>query len=109
MPATSLKVTRIVSGSTRRACERPKLPSAPIAAAGFAARRAISTNRPTISSVGPKPSRISASSEVLVLVDSALILTPFSCSSADSWLPFQKLGTCVANSFVGVAFLSLAG
>ncbi len=64
---------------------------------------------PTISSVGPKPSSSSASSEVLVLVDSALIFTPFSCSSADSWLPFQKLGTCVANSFVGVAFVSLGG
>ena len=35
MPATSAKVTRIVCGSTRRACERPKLPSAPIAAAGL--------------------------------------------------------------------------
>ena len=45
----------------------------------------------------------------LVVVDSALIRTPFSCSSADSCAPFQKLGTCVANSFVGVAFLSLAG
>ena len=30
MPATSSNVTRIFSGSTRRACERPKLPSAPI-------------------------------------------------------------------------------
>ena len=44
-----------------------------------------------------------------MLVDFALILTPFSCSSVDSWLPFQNLGTWVANSFVGVAFLSLAG
>ncbi len=30
MPATSSKVTRICSGSTRRACERPKAPSAPM-------------------------------------------------------------------------------
>ncbi len=64
---------------------------------------------PTINSVGPKPSRISSSSDSLVVVDSALICTPFSCSSADSCAPFQKLGTCVANSFVAVAFLSLAG
>ena len=64
---------------------------------------------PTINSVGPNPSRISSSSDWLVVVDSALIFTPFSCSSADSWLPFQKLGTWVANSFVGVAFVSLAG
>ncbi len=73
------------------------------------ARRKIRTNSPTISSVGPKPSRISASSDWLAVVDSALIFTPFSCSSADSWAPFQKLGTWVANSFVGVAFWSLAG
>ena len=64
---------------------------------------------PTISSVGPNPSRISTSSDSLVVVDSATILTPFSCSSADSSLPFQKLGTWVANSFEGVALLSLAG
>ena len=64
IPATSAKVTRIVSGSTRRACERPKLPSAPIPPPALAARRASSTKRPTISSVGPKPSSSSASSEV---------------------------------------------
>ena len=75
----------------------------------FAARRANSTNRPTISSVGPKPSSSSLSSDVLVAVDFALTSTPFSCSSAASWLPFQKLGTSVANSVLGVAFLSLAG
>ncbi len=39
-----------------------------------------------------------------MLVALALSTTPFSCSSAESWLPFQKLGTWVANSFVGVAF-----
>ncbi len=74
-----------------------------------AARLKIRMNSPTISSVGPKPSSSSTPSEVLLVVDSALIRTPFSCSSADSWLPFQKVGTCVANSFVGVAFSSLAG
>ena len=46
---------------------------------------------------------------MLVLVDLALICTPFSCSSAESWLPFQKVGTSVANSVVAVALLSLAG
>ncbi len=65
--------------------------------------------RPTIKSVGPKPSSSSLSSEVLWEVDLALTSTPFSWSSAESWLPFQKLGTSVANSVVGVAFLSLAG
>jgi hypothetical protein len=66
-------------------------------------------NRPTISNVGPNPSSSSSSSDSLVVVDSALILTPFSCSSVESSLPFQKLGTCVANSLVAVAFVSFAG
>ena len=93
----------------------PRLRAAEVARArpspppAFAARLAISTNSPTISSVGPKPSSSSASSDWLVVVDSALICTCFSCSSAESWLPFQKVGTCVANCFVGVALVSLAG
>ncbi len=62
-----------------------------------------------ISSVGPKPSSSSASSEVFDEVDSALIVTCFSCSRAVSWPPFQKVGTSVANSFVGSAFVSLGG
>ena len=109
MPATSANVTRIVSGSILRACERPKLPSAPIPPPAFAARRASSTNSPTISSVGPNPSSSSASRDRLVLVDSALISTAFSSSRDDRALPFQKVGTWVANSFVGVAFLELGG
>ncbi len=48
-------------------------PSAPIAPPAFAARRASRTNRPTISSVGPKPSSSSASSDVALVVDLALI------------------------------------
>jgi hypothetical protein len=109
MPATSSKVTRICSGSTRRACVRPKLPSAPIAPPAFAARRASSTNRPTIKSVGPKPSSSSASSDLLSVVGFALIWTFFSFSSAVSCSSFQKVGISVANSFVGVAFWSLGG
>ncbi len=62
-----------------------------------------------ISSVGPKPSSSSASSEVFVEVASALIWTCFSCSRADSWLPFQKVGTSVEKSLVEVAFSSLGG
>jgi len=101
-------VTRIVSGSTRRARERPKLPSAPIAPPP-AARLATSTNRPTISSVGPKPSSSSTSSDWLAVVDLALISTCFSASSADSWLSFQNAGISVENSVVGVAVLLLGG
>ncbi len=108
IPATSSKVTRIVWGSTRRARERPKFPSAP-AAPPPAARRASRTNSPTISSVGPNPSSSSASSDWPGLGDLALISTPFSWSSAESWLPFQKLGTWVLKSFVGDAFCSLGG
>ncbi len=66
-------------------------------------------NSPTIRSVGPKPSSSSLSIEVLLEVDLALTSTPFSCKSAASSLPFQKLGTSVANNVVGVAFLSLDG
>ncbi len=109
MPATSAKVTLIFSGSTRRACDLPKLPSAPMPPPALAARRAIRTNRPTISSVGPKPSNSSASSDWLLVVDSALISTAFSSNRADSAPPFQKLGTWVANSFVFVGLLELGG
>jgi hypothetical protein len=109
MPATSANVTRICWGSTRRARERPKLPSAPIAPPPLAARRASSTNRPTINSVGPNPSSNSTSRDWLVPVDFALIRTPFSRSRFDSWVPFQNVGISVANSVVAVAFLAFGG
>ena len=108
MPATSSKVTRIVSGSTRRARERPKPPSAPIAPPP-AARLATSTNSPTISSVGPKPSSSSTSRDVFFVVDFAVICTFFSLSRADSWASFQNVGISVLKSVVGVARLSLGG
>jgi len=57
---------------------------------------------PTNSSVGPNASRISASAEVLAVVDSALIVTPLLISSDSSWPPFQNAGTCVAKSVVEV-------
>ena len=104
MPATSSKVTGIFSESTRRARERPNDPSAPIGPPA-AARRASSTKRPTISSVGPKPSSSSTSSDGVLLVEEALISTCFSASSADSWLSFQKAGISVEKSLVGVALL----
>ena len=53
------------------------------------------------SSVGPNPSRISARTEVLGVVDSALIVTLLAVRSCSSLLPFQKAGTWVANSVVG--------
>jgi len=84
-------------------------PSSPIAPPAFAARRAMNMNRPTIRRVAPKPSSRSLSSDWLVLVDFALTSTPFSCNSAESWLPFQNDGTCVANRVLGVAFLFVAG
>ena len=64
---------------------------------------------PTISSVGPKPSRISASSEVVAVVDWALISTFFEVSSASSCEPFQNAGTWVAKSVVGVAVFEPGG
>ncbi len=71
IPATSANVIRMVAGSTRRACERPKLPRAP--AAPRAARRANTMNRPTISSVGPNPSSTEATSEAPWVGEDALI------------------------------------
>ncbi len=93
IPATSAKVTLIFSGSTRRARERPNWPSAPIPPPLLAIRRAITTKIPTIRSVGPKPSRISSHTGVVLVVDCALISTPLDVSSASSWLPFQNAGT----------------
>ncbi len=72
------------------------------------AARAARTGRRSAAS-GRNRAAARRSSEVLWAVDLALTSTSFSCSSAESWLPFQKLGTSVANSVVGVAFLSLAG
>jgi hypothetical protein len=60
------------------------------------------------SSVGPNESRMSASVEVLCVVDFALIWMWLALSSDSSWLPGQNAGTCVANSVVGVVLL-LAG
>jgi hypothetical protein len=108
IPATSAKVTRMLCGSIRRARERPNWPSAPIPPPAWA-RRAMKTKIPTSSSVGPKPSRISASADVELVGDCALIMTPCSVSSASSLDPFQNDGTCVAKSFVGVAVLDFAG
>ena len=85
MPATSSNVTRIFSGSTRRACERPKFPSPPSPPPAACARRASSTNSPTSSSVGPKPEQdLGQQRRVLVRVDFALTWTPCSCSSVVS-------------------------
>ena len=62
-----------------------------------------------ISSVGPKPSSNEASSEVLCVVEVALICTPRDCNSAVSWSLFQNVGTSVANNVVGIARRSVAG
>jgi hypothetical protein len=70
----------------------------------LAARRASSTNSPTISSVGPKPSSSSARIDLLSVVGLALISTFFPLSSAVSCSSFQKVGISVANCFVGLAF-----
>ena len=108
MPATSSKVTRIFSGSTLRARERPKLPRAPIAPPP-AARRANRMKRPTSSIVGPKPSSNSTTSEVLFVVDLALISTFFSLSSVVSAEELQNVGISVLKSFVVVGFLEAGG
>ena len=64
---------------------------------------------PTISSVGPKPSRNETTKDVVWVVDCALISTSWACSNAASWSLFQNVGTSVANSFVAVALGSPAG
>jgi hypothetical protein len=74
-----------------------------------AARRAKRMNSPTSSSVGPNPSRISASKEVRCDVDWAFTWTPCERSSEVRSLLFQKVGTSVENSVVGVALVSLGG
>lgn len=48
-------------------------------------------------------------SGVVSVVDWALTWTPSDRSSAVNWSLFQKLGTCVANRVVGVAFASEDG
>ena len=73
------------------------------------ARRASSTNSPTSSSVGPKPSSSSESSEAPGFGFFALTSTPFDSSGFETSLPCQKDGICVANSVVGVASLSFGG
>jgi hypothetical protein len=62
-----------------------------------------------MSRVGPKPSRISARSEVVGVVDWALTWTPLDCRRAASCWLFQKDGTWVANRLVGLAFVFDAG
>jgi hypothetical protein len=73
MPATSSNVILIVAGSIRRAFVRPKLLSAPMPPPDFAARRMKNTSRPTISRVGPNPSRINGATDVVRTVVCALI------------------------------------
>src|SRR5450432_43470 len=109
MPATSANVTLIVAGSMRRALERPKLLSAPMPPPLLAARRANTTNSPTISSVGPNPSRIERISGVVLVVDWALTWTRCDLSRAVNWSWFQNVGTWVANSVVGLAVASALG
>ena len=77
IPATSSKVTRLAvwSGSYRLARDRPNPPSAPPAPIRRAPRK-ISTNTPTISSVGPKSSSICCHSGAADSIGLALITTP---------------------------------
>ena len=64
---------------------------------------------PTISSVGPKPSSSSSRIDWLVVGEVAVIVTCSASSSALSCVLFQKAGTWVANSAVGVAVFESAG
>ena len=110
IPATSSNVTRIFSGSTRRACERPKLPNAAEPPPAPRAPRASSTNNPTSSSVGPKPSRqLGDNSEAPGIRVLRVDLYALGLQRRETSLPCQKDGTCVENSVVGVAFLSFGG
>jgi len=61
------------------------------------------------SSHGPKPSSNSLSSDVPGFGFCALTSTFFSWSRAVNDALFQKLGTWVEKSVVGVAFVSLGG
>jgi hypothetical protein len=100
IPATSSNVTLIFVGSARRACERPKLPSPPRPLDRARLRR--NQKRATKSSVGPNPSRISASSDLPGFGFWALTWTPFSWSSFVSAVLSQNVGTSVEKRVVGV-------
>ena len=84
IPATSSNVTRIFCGSTRRACERPKLPSAPMPR-----RRTWRAAREQHEQADDQQRRAEAEQQLgeqrpaFGFVDLALTSTPFSCSSAD--------------------------
>jgi hypothetical protein len=102
MPATSSKVTMIFCGSTRRACERPKLPNKPEPPAREA-RRATRTNRATRSSVGPKPRSSWPISDMPGLGDWALTCTSLDCRRFVRLALSQNEGTSVENRVVGFA------
>jgi len=70
---------------------KPESPPAPPALA----LRAMSTNRPTISRVGPKPSSRLATSERPVDSGSALIWTRLAASCVDSAASSANVGTSV--------------
>ena len=107
MPATSANVTFVVPPSTRRARERPKLPSALICPPP--ARRANQMNSPTSRITGPKPRIRLISAPRPGLTGSAEISTCFSCSLASSSSPLAKIGISVSKFFVDSASLSSGG
>ena len=96
MPATSLKVTSCVAGSTRRARLRPNWLSMPPPPAALAARRNSHTNSTTIRIVGPKLNRIVSSSERSP-GGSALMTTLFVSSRLDSSRSLAKVGISVSK------------
>ena len=107
MPATSAKVTRIVSGSIRRACDLPKLPSAAHPAAGFGGT-AGQQNEETDDQKGRAETeqqlgeeRLAGAGRFGVDLDGLFLQRP------KGSVPEAR--TCVAKSLVGVASVLLGG
>ena len=106
MPATSANVTLVVPPSTRRARERPKLPSA---LAAPPERRASQMNSATSRITGPKPRMMFISVPRPALIGSAEISTFFSRSAASSSSVLANVGISVSKFLAGSASLSSGG
>ncbi len=102
IPATSANVIFVSWPSTRRARERVKLPSAPIAPPPLA-RRARKTNSATSRMTGPKPRMRLSRKPRSWLTGSASMTTPASSSALDSCSSLANTGISVSNAVDGSA------
>jgi hypothetical protein len=72
-------------------------------------RREMMTNKPTMRSVGPNPSRSCCHSGVVASGLLALITTPLPASSASSLSLLTNVGSCVLNLIAAVPFVPAGG